>query len=110
MSRVLTLSRHGYVGKKAKYSTFQVLKFGPISLKIITVLALTTLALLYLAQSQSRSTKGYEVKDLEKQKAKIGEQNEELNIHASRLRSIKNIQGDLGKLELVPSREYTYLK
>ena len=39
-----------------------------------------------------------------------GEVDEELNIHASRLRSIKNIQVDLGKLELVPSREYTYLK
>lgn len=110
MSRVLTLSRYGYVGRKAKQSSAQVTKLGPVSLRIIAVVALTMLALLYLAQSQAGVTKGYEIKDLETQKAKIIEQNEELSINASKLRSIKNIQIDLKKLELVPSGEYTYLK
>ncbi|MFH1749661.1 MAG: hypothetical protein ABH837_02085 [bacterium] len=110
MSRVLTLSRCGYIGKKAKHSTGEVTKFGPMSLRIIAVVVLTMLALLYLAQSQAGVTKGYEIKDLETQKAQIIEKNEELNIHASKLRSIKNIQIDLKKLELVPSGVYTYLK
>ena len=110
MSRVLTLSRYGYVGRKARYANYQIFKIGPMALRVVAVVALTMLALFYLAQSQKGTARGYQIKDLEAQKANITEQNEELNIQASKLRSIQNIQKDLGKLELVPSEEYTYLK
>ncbi len=110
MSRVLTLSNNGYVGKKAKYSNLGIFKLGPVSSKVVAVLIITVLALLYLAQSQNGATKGYEVKDLKEERAIIEEQNEELNIQASRLRAIKNIQNGLEKLDLVPSEGYTYLR
>lgn len=110
MSRVLTLSNNGYVGKKAKYANWKIFKLGPVSSRVIAVLIITVLALLYLAQSQNGATKGYEIRDLKEEEATIEEQNQELNIRASRLRAIRNIQNGLEKLDLVPSEGYTYLR
>ena len=73
MSKVLTLSSSGYHGKKAKSTKYRTLGLGPVSVRVLSVFILMALALLYIAQSQTSATKGYEVKHLEEKKQDIVE-------------------------------------
>lgn len=108
MSKILTLSSSGYYGRKAKSVKYNNLQLGPVSVRVLSVFLLTVLALLYIAQSQSSATKGYEVKRLEEQKNEIANKNQELSIKASKLRSIQRIDKKIPKLDLVPTTEYTF--
>lgn len=110
MSKILTLSPYGYSGRKAKSTRLQTLRLGPISIRVLSVFFLTMLALLYIAQSQSSATKGYEIKHLEDQKVEAFSYNEELSIKASKLRAIQKIDKEVSGLNLVPTTKYEYLK
>ena len=110
MSKVLTLSPSGYYGRKAKSTKYHSLRLGPVSVRVLSVFLLMALALLYIAQSQTSATKGYEIKDLEKTKQEIINKNQELSIKASKLRSIQKLTREVPNLDLIPTTDYTFLK
>jgi len=70
----------------------QELRVGPLSVRFITIALVTILSIIYLAQSNSAATKGYQLKELQKQQEDISLENERLEVEASRLKSLDNVK------------------
>ena len=75
----------------------------------ILAMVLTASALFYFVQVNSISTKGYEIKELEKHVQALKESNKRLEIESSALKSIESIQNEAQSLNLVPSGAVKYL-
>ena len=84
------------------------LKLGPISLGFITVILFSLLSLFYLAQSNQITTKGYILRKLELEKAKVLSENERLQVEAARLQSLNKINEKAKELSMVPVGELKY--
>ena len=109
MSRVITLAP-GTTLERLKYKTGgKTFRIGPISLNFLTISIISLLALFYLIQSQQAATKGYAIRELEKQKEEVVTQNEELQIEAAKLRSVENIKNTADNLGMIPTVELNYL-
>jgi len=84
------------------------IKFGPVSLGFITVLLFSLISLFYLAQSNQITTRGYVIKELEVEKAKILSENERLQVESARLESLNKISEKAEELSMVPSSDLKY--
>lgn len=73
------------------------------------VFLLGLLGIIYLMQVNSSSTKGYEIKSLERQLTDLKEVNKRLEIETASLKSIQNIEGQVKTLNLVPSGKVYYV-
>jgi len=109
MSRVITLSP-GSTLERIKLNTGgKTLKIGPVSLNFLTISIISLLALFYLIQSQQAATKGYTIRELEKQKEEVVAKNEELQIESAKLKSVENIKNTADNLGMVSTVELNYL-
>ena len=77
---------------RKKRSLNQELKIGPVSVRFITIALITVLSIIYLAQSNLTATKGYQLKELQSREEELGLENERLEVEASRLKALKNIE------------------
>lgn len=106
MARFFTLTKsksNDYVSFRRRRSVEGKKGAGPVSLKFITIVIITLLSLLYLAQANRSATKGYAIKELEEEKIELEEDIEALEVEASRQRSLKEIEAktqDLGMVEV----------
>ena len=66
-------------------------------------------AVLYLVEVNSISTKGYEIKNLEKRMTSLQESNKRLELEAASLKSIQTIESDVKVLNFVPSGSVNYI-
>lgn len=73
------------------------IKIGPVSLKVLTISALASLMLFYLAQSTQSATKSYEIQALQREKQEITEDVERLELEAVRLQSLRTITEAMGE-------------
>ena len=91
-------------------STYTKKRFalGPLSLGFITVLLFSLVSILYLAQNNQITTKGYILKELETERTKILSENERLQVEAARLESLSKISQEAEKLSMVPLRDLRY--
>jgi hypothetical protein len=110
MSRVLTITQVGGLAGTRRKNLGRTLKVGPVSLRFITVVIISLLTLFYLAQTQLSATKGYQIRALEEKKEKILAENERLELEATRLKSINNIQNTANELQMIPATQVNYLK
>lgn len=86
---------------------FRLGKFGFIFL----VLALILVGgLLYLSQSNKLAVRGYDIASLEKQKDDLTAEKEQLEIDASRLQSIQQIEQGLKNSGMVPVKKIDYIQ
>lgn len=76
------------------------LKFGPISLKFITIALLAIAALFYLAQSAQASTFKYKIMELEDNKSKIQTDVKQLEVESARLKSLNEIKNSAQNMNL----------
>lgn len=67
------------------------------------------LGLLYLSQSNQMATSGYDIAKLESQQKQLVEDNERLQIEASRLQSIQQIDTGIKSSGMVPVKTINYL-
>lgn len=67
-------------------------KVGPVSVRVLTIAALASLLLFYLAQITQGATKSYELNSLELQKEELQNEVERLELEAVRLQSLNEIQ------------------
>ena len=88
----------------------QELRVGPISIRFITIAVITILSIIYLAQSNMAATKGYRLKELQKQQEEISLENERLEVEASRLRSLNNIKETAKEKGMEPIDQVRYPK
>lgn len=86
-----------------KRTVQRVVHVGPLSLRFITIIMFTAVALFYLAQSTQSATKRYTVRELELKKEDMQKDKDRLSIEATRLQSLQEIQGSVDKLGLQPS-------
>jgi hypothetical protein len=96
--------------QKVKYQTAKKsFKIGPVSLNFITIIIISLLSLFYLIQSQQSATKGYVIQDIQKQQQDLVSQNDQLQIQASQLKSLQNIQNTAQSLQMVPTTQLNYI-
>jgi hypothetical protein len=92
--------------RKEYKPVFRLSKLGVV----VSVVALTfVLGLLYLSQSNQMATSGYDIAKLERQQAELRLENERLQIEASRLQSIQNIDTAVAKSGMVPVSKINYV-
>lgn len=97
--------------KRRKFSrsykpTFHMSKVG----LTLAVAGLTlVLGLLYLSQSNAMATSGYDIAKLESQQRVLREDNERLQIEASRLQSIQQIDAGIKDSGMIPVKKINYL-
>lgn len=85
---------------------FHLGKFG----FIFVILSLILVGgLLYLSQSNKIAVKGYDINDLEQQKQELMAEKERLEIEASRLQSIQEIEDGLKDSGMVPIKKINYI-
>lgn len=84
-------------------------RIGKFSLGFIILLLLFALSLFYLSQSNKMAVKGYDIAKLEKQRQELQEERERLEIEASRIQSIKEIQEGLKDSGMVPVKKINYI-
>ncbi len=77
---------------------------------IVSVVSMAfVLGLLYLSQSNQMATSGYDIAKLERQQAELKLDNERLQIEASRLQSIQNLDSAVAKSGMVPVSKINYV-
>jgi len=91
----LTNEKHDQVGVR-KHALNRVMHIGPVSLRILTIASLSSLLLLYLAQTTQGATKSYEVQSLQAQQEELSQDVGRLELEAQRLQSLGAVQEGLG--------------
>lgn len=86
--------------------TFRLNKIG---LTVAAASLVFVLGLLYLSQSNQMATSGYDIAKLESQQAQLAADNERLQIEASRLQSIQQIDTGIKDSGMVPVKKINYL-
>lgn len=86
------------------------LRLGKYSLGFLVLFLVFIISIFYLSQSNKMSVKGYDIEKFEKEKQELMEERERLEIEASRLQSIKNIQVGLEQSEMVPVKKINYIR
>lgn len=92
------------------YRTKAEMKLGPVSATVVVVAAISVLALLYLTQVTKVGVLGYQVSDLQKQRAQAVADKQELEVEAARLTSIQQVKGSGAVKGMVPSSQVSYAK
>lgn len=74
------------------------------------LVSIIILAVIYLANLNILSTKGYKIRQLEQQIKKLELEQKHLEIESTSLQSINRIESEASKLNFVPSTNVTYIK
>lgn len=86
--------------------TFRLNKIG---LTVAAASLVFVLGLLYLSQSNQMATSGYDIAKLESQQKQLAADNERLQIEASRLQSIQQIDTGIKDSGMVSVKKINYL-
>ena len=81
-----------------------------INLGYIILASLLVFGVLYLLAVNNISTKGYEIRSLEKRAQELSDSAKRLELEAAELRSIQSIESGVKTLNLVPSAGVDYVK
>ena len=97
--------------KKRKFNrTYQPhFQLGKFSFGFVILGLILVISLLYLSQSNKMAVRGYDIVALEKQKQELLAERERLEIEASRLQSIQEIESGLQNSGLVPVKKINYI-
>lgn len=98
---LITNSNDAQVGTR-KRTISPKIGLGPNTLRVVAVVIFAAFALFYLSQSTQSTTRNYTISDLESQKNQIQSETERLEVEATRLKSLKEIEGNAGRLNLEP--------
>lgn len=98
-------SNHHFPELNKRRSFFALLKScsRPLVAGPVLLLIVFSFGFLYLVQTNLNATKGYKIKDLEKQLTLLQKDNKELKLDYIELQSIANVVEKSAKLNLVPS-------
>ncbi|MBI4022568.1 hypothetical protein HY375_00140 [Candidatus Berkelbacteria bacterium] len=80
-----------------KHTIERTVQLGPVSLRILTIASVASLALFYVAQTTQSATKAYAVQALDQTRQELQEDVERLELEAERLQSLPAIQDGLGE-------------
>jgi len=97
--------------KRRKYvkNYRRIFNVGNFSLGVVSLIIFFLVTVLFLVQSNRVAVKGYEISKLEKRMIELKEQNEKLQVEASKLQSISKIKDDLKDDKMVPIKQINYV-
>jgi|SRR3989338_842273 len=84
-------------------------KAGAVFLSLISLILIALFGFFYLSQTSTVATKGYEIKQLEKQLETAKESARDLKLEATELQSLKNLQEKVKQLNFVPTEKIQYV-
>jgi len=98
-------SNHHFPELNKRRDFFALLKHSgrPLIAGPVLLLIVFFVGFLYLVQTNINATKGYKIKDLEKQLTQLQKDNKELKLGYIELQSIANVIDKSAKLNLVPT-------
>jgi cell division protein FtsL len=79
-------------------------------LGFVVVSACLILAISYLVQANSFSTKGFEISQLQQKVDALSESNKKMQIEAAQLQSLQRIQNEPQETSMVPVNTVTYIQ
>jgi|GEM_PF-2061288 len=110
MSRLLSITRtgatslEGSAGRTARATRQRGItspfKLGPVTLTILTVAFVGLLALFFIMSTTSTSAEGFELHSLEQRADELSEQNEQLEVDLSKLRSLDRLEKSIDESHL----------
>lgn len=95
---VVTNSGSADLGVK-KRTIGRRISIGPKAIRFVAVMIFAALGILYLTQSTQGADRSYKIRDLTAQKTGLSEQRDRLQIEASRLESLNQIDQTLNSPE-----------
>lgn len=105
--RVISITPTGALGTRRR-TISPALKIGDVSVKFLTIVILSVLAMFYLIQSQLSTNKNQEIKSLQTQKEDLVKQSEDLQIQSNQFKSITGIEESAQKMGMVQVTNVTY--
>lgn len=97
-------------GVKTKKTALKTRYMPKINFGVAILIFLGIFGILYLVEVNSISTKGYEIRTLEKRVFELSESAKRLQLEVAEQQSIQNIEGAVRVLNLVPSAGMNYLR
>lgn len=78
-------------------------------LAVLSILCLTVIGVSYLFQTNYMATQGYKVEDYENRLQELRNENQNMHNEEAELRSMKNLEGEKGKLCEVDNADISYV-
>lgn len=94
------------VFNKKQRSPFRV---GKMTIGFMAVFVLLPLCIFLLSQTNQMTMKGDDISKLEKRKQELTDEKQRLEVEAARLQSIQEIQKDVPKTNMVPTKKVNYV-
>lgn len=103
----LTYRLPNYNREKTRVNFWQV-DYQNLGIAVFAAIALMTLV--YLVQVNTFSTKGFEIRTLQKKIDTLKDQQKDLQLQAAQLQSFQRIQGDPAIMNMVPVTSISYIQ
>lgn len=100
----MLLTKNNPNGNFRKKTINNQISVGPLTLRFITIIIIALLCILYLAQSTQGAMQNYKYRELEQTKKDMQKENERLDVEATRLQALKNI--DIEKDKKTEEKEF----
>lgn len=84
-------------------------KVGKMTVGFMAVFVLLPLCIFLLSQTNQMTMKGDDISKLEKRKQELTDEKQRLEVEAARLQSIQEIQKDVSKTDMVPTKKINYV-
>lgn len=112
MARMLSITRSGEGSGARKRGIDQSMKFGPITLSIMTIALVGFLALFFIVSTTSTSAEGFELHQLEERADKLEDQNQTLEVELSKLQSLDHLEKSIedSHINFVPVTKVTTIR
>ena len=84
-------------------------KMGKMAIGFTAVFIILPICIFLLSQTNQMTMKGDEIAKLEKKKQEMADEQQRLQVEAARLESIQEIQKDVPKTDMVPTKQVDYV-
>ena len=95
--------------KKKKRQPKSMKRFNLKSINIFLGVCILVVSIIYLIQTNSLATKGYEIKELEKEIIELKQATKNLEAQALEMQSVKKVSEKVNSLNMVLGEEVEYL-
>lgn len=103
-------TKHTRANRQRSHALRRKVQTGPVAVSFIAIITIGILSFFYLYEQNNISTKGYTIRELEKQVDEIKEQNRKLELEVAKVRSIEEIEKSAGKLNMVKIQKFTFVE
>lgn len=91
-----------------KKTTKEPVRFGRITVSVITILILFLLGLFYILQVNEVSTMGYEINNNDHRIRELEDQEKQLKVEEAKLKALQGLEGEIEKLNYDPADNIGY--